>query len=154
MSNVSAMYDKMSLSVATPFQTWETPSTGSVTVCCTSSYFIFPKAGQSPLTSLWLAQMPLNGMPSSKCSRRIVWTNQPWLQCRDHMSKWYLAGTMLPYFLDSHWFWMDKGGQLHWYQLSPFAHTVAYDQIEYPKHINEFSVWFLLFIVSVYIASW
>ena len=29
MSNVSAMYDKMSLSVATPFQTWETPSTGS-----------------------------------------------------------------------------------------------------------------------------
>ena len=42
ISYVSAMYDKMSLSVATPFQTWETPSTGSVTVCCMSS-FIFPK---------------------------------------------------------------------------------------------------------------
>ena len=48
---------------------------------------------------------------------------------------WYsdVAGTALTYFLDSYWFWMDKGSQLHWYQLSPFAHTVAYDQIEYPK---------------------
>ena len=154
MSNVSAMYDKMSLSVATPFQTWETPSTG-VTVCCMSS-FIFPKASQSSLTSLWLAQMPLNGMPSSKCSQRSVWTIQPWLQCRDHMSKWYLAGTVLTYILDSYWFWMDKGSQLYWYQLSPFAHTVACVlKLNFKKHdLNEFSVWFLLLIVSVYIASW
>jgi hypothetical protein len=52
MSNVSAMYDNMSLSVVTLFQTWETPSTGSVTVCCMSNDFIFPKVSQSSLTSL------------------------------------------------------------------------------------------------------
>ena len=45
MSNVSAMYNKMSLSVATPFQTWEIPSTGSVTVCYMSKYLIYPKQG-------------------------------------------------------------------------------------------------------------
>ena len=96
MSIVSAMYDKMSLSVATPFQTWETPSTG-VTVCCMSSFTIFPKASQSSLTSLWLAQMPLNGMPSSKCSRRIVWSEQTNLD--------YSVGTTCPagILLEQHW---------------------------------------------------
>ena len=82
------MYDKMSLSVATPLQTWETPSTGSVTVCCMSNCFIFPKASQSSLTSLWLARMPLNGMPSSKCSQRIVWSEQTNLD--------YSVGTTCP----------------------------------------------------------
>ena len=62
-------------------------------VCQSISYFP-SKVSQSSLTSLWLAQMLLNGMPSSKCSQNIVWTIQPWLQCRDHNSKWYLAGTV------------------------------------------------------------
>ena len=107
----------------------------SLYAICRISYFP-SKASQSSLTSLWFAQMLLNGMPSSKCSQRIVWTIQPWLQCRDHMSKWYLAGTVLTYFLDSHWFWMDIAGQLHWYQLSPFAHAVSCEQVEFLSNIS------------------
>ena len=59
MSNVYAMYNKMSLSVATPFQTWETPSTGCVTVCCMSN-FISPTASQSPFSSICAYQRLVN----------------------------------------------------------------------------------------------
>ena len=155
MSNVSAMYDKIWLSVATPFQTWETPSTESVNVCCMSNDFIFPKASQSSLTSLWLAQMPLNGMPSSKCSRRIVWTEQPWLQCRDHMSKWYLAGTVrLIFWTHTDFEWIKATNSIDINYL-PLLILQLVMKLNFRKHdFNEFSVWFLLSIVSVYIASW